>query len=777
MNSLASDDALVETRRFLTLFREGEPCTFQTFDERGEARDLARILHGDVEQHGAELSALNARGAGIFFMANFGDGKGRAAANVTGICALFADLDGAPLEPVLSAGLEPHAVIESSPGRYHVYWLVANCRLDEFTPMQAAIAARFQGDPTVKDLPRVMRLPGFLHQKGRPFLTRIIQLNELLPYTRDEIERALGLILNDDKAPRKMPAKLKGGHAAPLAEGQRNAGLASIAGTLRRKGMSGAAIEAALLAENGARCSPPLPDDEVRTIAASVSRYTPAPAAQEGPGEPATVEMPDPIMPGARPTPDLPADLLPGIWGEHALAVAEATQTPPALAVLFTISILATILQGRFEVEPFADGDYRETLSLWTVTCYPVGGRKTAVFNACAAPVQRWEKLAGDRARPEIYRRFAAREVAMKRIERLKQDAAREDDAKKRSLIEDEIKRTREDMPDELKPPRCFTTNATPERTESLMAEQDGKIGIWSDEADTFLNLTGALRGGVASLDAVLKGHAGSAIRVDRQGREAHLDRPALSMGLIVQPESFAELAAGRRLRSTGVLARFLFSVPRSNIGQRDVRLRKPIPRDVAEGYHAAVMQLLDRYEVRGQEPRVIPFSADALEPWLAFADGVERNQGEGGRYENVSDWTSKLPGQAARLAAVFQIAEDGLDAKAVGLKSVERALALCRLLIPHAEAAFSMLGADDTDTDALAVLRWLRSTERREFTRREAQRAMHGRFSKVERLERALGALRDLYIISGEKKAATGGRASAFYLVNPKIYLKRVTA
>ena len=47
----------------------------------------------------------------------------------------------------------------------------------------------------------------------------------------------------------------------------------------------------------------------------------------------------------------------------------------------------------------------------------------------------------------------------------------------------------------------------------------------------------------------------------------------------------------------------------------------------------------------------------------------------------------------------------------------------------------------------------------------------MHGRFTKVERLERALSALRDLYIISGEKKAATGGRASAFYLVNPKIF------
>jgi putative DNA primase/helicase len=387
------------------------------------------------------------------------------------------------------------------------------------------------------------------------------------------------------------------------------------------------------------------------------------------------------------------------------------------------------------------------------------------------APLVRWAKLAGDRARPEIHRRYAAREVATKRIEKLKNDAARADDAKPRTRLQDEIRREMDGMPDELKPPRIFTTNATPERTEMMLAEQGGKFGILSDESDTFLNLSGGLRGGVASLDVVLKGHAGSAIRVDRQGREAHLDRPTLSMGLIVQPESFAELAAGKRLRATGVLARYLYAIPKSNIGTRDVRQRKPIPRDIEAGYHDACMGLLEGYEERGNEPQVLPFTADALEPWLAFADGVEKHQGEGGRFEAISDWTSKLPGAAARLAAVFQLAEHGLNTREVGRAAVERALDLCRLLIPHAEAAFAMLGADDTDTDALAVLRWIKAGERQDFTRREAQRAMHGRFSRVERLERALSALRDLYIISGEKKAATGGRASAFYLVNPKIF------
>ncbi|HEX7273271.1 MAG TPA: phage/plasmid primase, P4 family, partial [Casimicrobiaceae bacterium] len=60
-----------------------------------------------------------------------------------------------------------------------------------------------------------------------------------------------------------------------LVEGSRNDGLTSLAGTMRRRGMSPAAIEAALIAENGQRCSPPLPEDEVQAIACSISNYAP----------------------------------------------------------------------------------------------------------------------------------------------------------------------------------------------------------------------------------------------------------------------------------------------------------------------------------------------------------------------------------------------------------------------------------------------------------------------------------------------------------------------
>jgi hypothetical protein len=63
--------------------------------------------------------------------------------------------------------------------------------------------------------------------------------------------------------------------ADPIPEGRRNAELASLAGTMRRRGMPPTAILAALAETNRERCRPPLAEREVTAIAASVTRYEP----------------------------------------------------------------------------------------------------------------------------------------------------------------------------------------------------------------------------------------------------------------------------------------------------------------------------------------------------------------------------------------------------------------------------------------------------------------------------------------------------------------------
>lgn len=144
-------------------------ATFQTFDDSAAKRpELARIFHGTLTWYAPELAKLNEGGAGVFIMVNEGDGRGRKAENVVRVRAFFVDQDTPPLQPFTRP---PSFVVRTSPGHYHAFWRVAgDVPLADFTPMQERLATFYGGDPKVKDLPRVVRVPGFLHQKHDPVL-------------------------------------------------------------------------------------------------------------------------------------------------------------------------------------------------------------------------------------------------------------------------------------------------------------------------------------------------------------------------------------------------------------------------------------------------------------------------------------------------------------------------------------------------------------------------------------------------------------------------------
>jgi hypothetical protein len=242
--------------------------TLQTFDDRKPARPgLARVLQGRPEVHATTLAALNAKGAGVYFMVAAGDGKGRRAANVTKVRALFVDLDGSPLEPVLNGPLLPHATVESSPGRFHAYWLVEGVQLAEFTDLQTAIAQKFDGDPTVKDLPRVMRLPGYLHNKAEPFPCRLLSLEDR-PRIPAEIARAAF-----GKPKETKRAVVGKGGPKEIPEGERNDTLFSKARGFVAKGYTESATLDRLQKINAEQCTPPLCATEVDDIVKRAMGY------------------------------------------------------------------------------------------------------------------------------------------------------------------------------------------------------------------------------------------------------------------------------------------------------------------------------------------------------------------------------------------------------------------------------------------------------------------------------------------------------------------------
>lgn len=116
-----------------------------------------------------------------------------------------------------------------------------------------------------------------------------------------------------DWLPAMIAAPNGNASAPPVAEmipaGARNSTLASIAGTMRRRGMSVKAIAAALQVENEERCWPPLPAAEVEQIASSIGRYAPKAynptevAATADPGEQSAVPAKGKLQ--LPPTPEL----------------------------------------------------------------------------------------------------------------------------------------------------------------------------------------------------------------------------------------------------------------------------------------------------------------------------------------------------------------------------------------------------------------------------------------------------------------------------------------
>lgn len=182
MNDLAPNFEMAS--RFLDLLGPGENFTFQTFDDRKNVKkdpSLNKVLHGTLDEHYGTLCTLNKNGAGIFVMINEGNGvilsgekSCRTAKNVTRVRAVFTDHDGAPLKPVVESGTYPSIIVNSSPNKWHCYWLCNEIALEEFKPIQAGLAKRFGTDRAVTDLPRVMRIPGFFHMKDTPFMSKII---------------------------------------------------------------------------------------------------------------------------------------------------------------------------------------------------------------------------------------------------------------------------------------------------------------------------------------------------------------------------------------------------------------------------------------------------------------------------------------------------------------------------------------------------------------------------------------------------------------------------
>lgn len=122
-----------------------------------------------------EIIQWNNQGYGVFVNINEMDGLGSKLPNVAACRVAAIDLDNinaaANCEAAASWIPAPSFAVQSSPGKYHVYWTVTPYRdLERYSTLQRKLRTQFDGDKKIIDASRILRMPGTLHCKGAPYL-------------------------------------------------------------------------------------------------------------------------------------------------------------------------------------------------------------------------------------------------------------------------------------------------------------------------------------------------------------------------------------------------------------------------------------------------------------------------------------------------------------------------------------------------------------------------------------------------------------------------------
>ena len=472
--------------------------------------------------------------------------------------------------------------------------------------------------------------------------------------------------------------------------------------------------------------------------------------------------------------PPFPTQALPGWLRAYVDAVATATQTPPDMAATLALSVVAVTCQRRTRVQIRAD--WSEPTNLYTLVAMPPANRKSAVFAALVRPVEAYEAEQIARVAPE--RASAASDLAV--LEARLKDAQK--DAGGRKKAESEVasqaiaQQDARDIAAEIATfrvpalPRYIVSDITPEKMASMLCEQDGRMAVLDAEGGFFDILAGRYSSGAPNIDAVLKGHAGDTLRVDRGSRPSEfITAPALTLGLAVQPAVLEGLAESPSFRGRGLLGRVLYCLPGSPVGGRSFDA-PTIPPRVSSDYDSHITALLAR-SVEG-ESDVLTLSAGAMNELRILHNWLEPQLGEDGELGTLADWAGKLLGAVARIGGLLHMAQHGPAGveRQIAAPTMADAVQIGRYYLAHAQAAFGLIGADPQVAQAQKVWRAIQKDGRAIISKRNIWLIV--RPMTVDELDAPIGML----VKHGYLRLSTplpanskgGRRPSPDYEINP---------
>jgi hypothetical protein len=397
--------------------------------------------------------------------------------------------------------------------------------------------------------------------------------------------------------------------------------------------------------------------------------------------------------------PPFPVNALPNSVKPFVTAQADALQVPPDLIATLVISAGGAAAAKRCTVR--LNQGWEEPLNLFTVLALPSGERKSPAFRVITAPLEDREQYLIETYRPDIETQKAERDVLESQLQSAKTTAAKKGSLNRTS---DEMKMVIE-LSEKLanyrvqKLPRFLADDATSESVASLLAENDGRIAIMSTEGGLFETLAGRYAAGIPNIDVYLKGYSGDTLRVDRKSRPSEfVSKPALTLSLTVQPDVIRDIFSKSYFRGRGLLARFLYSLPKSMVGFRSIN-PPMVPDRLRQVWHTIIMTILKLPEPQPPEEHAINLSPEAVTVFQKFREEAEKRLRPEGDLSGIADWGNKFPGNVARLAGILHLFDNAAKFEPwntpISTATMESAITIGNYYVEHALAAYGLMGAD----------------------------------------------------------------------------------
>lgn len=175
-------------------------CDWRIINDRN-AGEMGINLRGSLTAVASQLQAYNQQGYGIFMTVNAMNPTGpRTLENVAYTRAHVVDLDDIisaqdSYNRAVQSGMPPHFAVQSSQGKFHLYWLVEPYKDNDFYSLhQRKLVQLYNSDPNVIDATRILRVPGFYHNKSTPQLVTCWGIHNGPRYTTQQIADNLATI-------------------------------------------------------------------------------------------------------------------------------------------------------------------------------------------------------------------------------------------------------------------------------------------------------------------------------------------------------------------------------------------------------------------------------------------------------------------------------------------------------------------------------------------------------------------------------------------------------